>query len=89
MSRIYLLLVLVLAGCGESSTAETSRQVLAEQTEYISSVPSQYFRKAEKRGQVIAEHYPSKDYTTGEAITKTAYVYLPYGYEESPRYNIF
>ena len=55
-------------------------------------VPDEYISEAEKQGSVERLSYESKDYAgDGASITKTAYVYLPYGYDESDtetRYNI-
>lgn len=69
---------------------EENQNQETNQTEYISQIPESYFRTAANKGQVITETYRSYDYTSGnrEAITKTAYVYLPYGYDESKQYNI-
>ena len=60
------------------------------QTEYISQIPSSYFYRAENKGKIIAETYMSYDYTSGnrEEIIKTAYVYLPYNYDEAKQYDI-
>ena len=97
--KVYITLLLFVSlfiGCGGSGTtnSQTTQQtesVNTQQTEYISSVPAEYFRTPANRGQVIQETYRSKDYTTSsdEAITKAAYVYIPYGYNSSERYNIF
>ena len=64
-----------------------------EQTEYISAVPKEYFAPSGHPGQVLEITYDSRDYTDSAepAIQKTAYVYLPYGYDETDedtRYNI-
>lgn len=63
-----------------------------EQTEHISAIPEQYFEPSGQPGQVIQVEYESHDYTANESpITKTAFVYLPYGYDEADtdtRYNI-
>ena len=64
-----------------------------EQTEYIGAVPEEYFSAADHAGQVIEVTYDSRDYTDDSqpAIQKTAYVYLPYGYDEADqdtRYDI-
>ena len=63
------------------------------QTEYISAVPEEYFAPSDQPGQVTEITYDSHDYTdaAGPAIQKTAYVYLPYGYDETDedaRYDI-
>lgn len=64
-----------------------------EQTEYISAVPEEYFAPSGYLGQVAEITYDSHDYTdpAEPAIQKTAYVYLPYGYDETDsdtRYDI-
>ena len=55
------------------------------QTEYISAVPEEYFAPSDHPGQVVELTYDSRDYTDAAepAIQKTAYVYLPYGYDET------
>ena len=75
---------------GNMDREETASQA---QTEYISTVPEEYFAPSGHPGQVAEITYDSRDYTdTAEpAIQKTAYVYLPYGYDETDedtRYNI-
>ncbi len=63
-----------------------------EQTVYTAPVPSSYKTASDHPGTVTRLEYDSKDYVRDEAaITKTAYVYTPYGYDESDeetRYNI-
>ena len=64
-----------------------------EQTEYIGSVPEEYFAASEHPGQVTEVSYESRDYTdeAENTIEKTAYVYLPYGYDgsdQTTRYDI-
>lgn len=55
-------------------------------------VPDSYGQEAEHRGEVVRIDYQTRDYveSTGAARTNTAYVYLPYGYDEntSQRYNV-
>lgn len=48
------------------------------------SVPANYEQEAEQRGEVVRVDYDTHDYAegTGVARTNTAYVYLPYGYDE-------
>ena len=63
------------------------------QTEYISAVPEEYFAPSDHPGQVVEITYDSRDYTDAAepAIQKTAYVYLPYGYDEpdqETRYDV-
>lgn len=69
---------------------ETASQA---QTEYISAVPEEYFAPSDHPGQVVEITYNSRDYTDAArpVIQKTAYVYLPYGYDETDsdtRYDI-
>ena len=99
--------LLGLAACGgESGTAQAQQEQTAQaveaaednpaprgQTEYISVVPEEYFAPSDHPGQVVEITYDSRDYTdTAEpAIPKTAYVYLPYGYDEADqetRYDV-
>ena len=91
--------LLGLAACGgEAGTAQAQQEQTAQaveaaednpaprgQTEYISVVPEEYFAPSDHPGQVVEITYDSRDYTdTAEpAIPKTAYVYLPYGYDEA------
>ena len=63
------------------------------QTEYISAVPEEYFAPSDHPGQVVELTYDSRDYTDAAepAIQKTAYIYLPCGYDETDmetRYDI-
>lgn len=55
-------------------------------------VPASYGQEAEHRGEVVRIDYRTRDYAegTGAARTNTAYVYLPYGYDEHTdrRYNV-
>lgn len=55
-------------------------------------VPAIYEQEAEQRGEVVRIDYDTRDYAegTGVARTNTAYVYLPYGYDENTdqRYNV-
>lgn len=55
------------------------------QTEYITQIPPSYFRSALNSEQVISYDYTSD---SRNEITKTAYVYLPYGYDETKQYDI-
>ena len=75
---------------GNMDREETASQA---QTEYISAVPEEYFAPSDHPGQVVEITYGSHDYTDAAepAIQKTAYVYLPYGYDETDedtRYDI-
>ena len=53
------------------------------QTGFTVSVPSEYLKAATNQGSVARVDYESKDYVRDSSdVTKTAYVYLPYGYDE-------
>lgn len=56
------------------------------------AVPVVYENEAEHRGDVVRINYSTRDYAegTGTARANTAYVYLPYGYEEDTQthYNV-
>ena len=95
---VFCSLVCMLAGnlFAESLNAQSSKQngqgaIMNNQTGFTLSVPSEYTRQASQKGSVTRLNYNSKDYAgNGKAITKTAYVYTPYGYNEkgSERYDI-
>ena len=75
---------------GNMEREETAPQA---QTEDISAVPEEYFAPSDHPGQVVEITYDSRNYTdpAEPAIQKTAYVYLPYGYDEADqetRYDI-
>lgn len=67
----------------------TSAATLISKTQ---AYPSDYVTEATHRGRVERIDYDTRDYAegTGAARTNTAYVYLPYGYDENTaqRYNI-
>ncbi|MDO4863218.1 MAG: hypothetical protein Q4A05_03515 [Ruminococcus sp.] len=85
-----------LTACGydtnSSSPTASESAVQIAQTGYSSAVPTVYFTAADEQGTVVEMIYDSKDYARDESdITKTAYVYLPYGYDENDldtRYDI-
>ncbi len=60
---------------------------------WTAPVPERYFTESEKKGKVVKITYGSKDYAGDRKnISKTAYVYLPYGYDKNDKnkkYNIF
>ena len=77
---------------GSSDDASSENKETMEQTGYTTAVPSSYKAASDHPGTVTRLDYDSKDYVRdGAAITKTAYVYTPYGYDENDeetRYNI-
>lgn len=77
---------------GEDMVISQGEDMGLPQTGYTESVPNSYKVAAEHKGTVEKLDYDSSDYVRdGADITKTAYVYLPYGYDEDDdetRYNI-
>ena len=75
-----------------SDVTSSENKETMEQTGYTTAVPSSYKAVSDHPGTVTRVDYDSKDYVRdGAAITKTAYVYIPYGYDENDeetRYNI-
>jgi len=60
------------------------------QIQYTTPVPSEFFQTATQQGTVEVLWYNSKDYTSSSrpATHKPAYVYLPYGYDSTQKYDI-
>ena len=79
-----------------SSPAESGESGVSEmeiaQTGWTEAVPASYTQAAAEQGAVVRLYYESEDYVRDSSpITKTAYVYTPYGYDEKDtetRYNI-
>ncbi|MCM1543585.1 MAG: esterase [Blautia sp.] len=78
----------------EPETVEPERDETARmpQTGMTVSVPDEYLEPADHQGQIVRMEYDTKNYAgDSSAITKPAYVYLPYGYDENDadiRYDI-
>ena len=96
----YLLLFFILLsaisagklfGTGTASAHEV-QPIGIPQTGWSEAVPSAYKQNAAQQGSVVRLDYDSLDYARNQTpITKTAYVYLPYGYDETDterRYDI-
>ena len=75
-----------------SEDRSTDMTIHIPQTGMTELVPSEYKTSSAHPGSVERLDYSSLDYAgNGEEITKTAYVYLPYGYDEADietRYDI-
>ena len=58
--------------------------------QYTTTVPSEFFQVASQQGTIELVEYDSKDYTTASRPTthKPAYVYVPYGYDPSQKYDV-
>ena len=83
------------ADVNSSASADSNSEtapVSIPQTGFTTAVPEEYKQSADKQGEVVELQYNSRDYLRGSTpITKTAYVYLPYGYDENDtatRYDI-
>ena len=75
----------------EQGKTMNDHEIHIPQTGWTTLVPNDYKTAASEQGTVTRLDYASKDYVRGGgAITKTAYVYTPYGYDENAdtRYNI-
>lgn len=59
----------------------------------LQEIPSNYFTEADKKGSLVElnyETYESKTYEQkSKKLNKRAIVYLPYGYSENEKYNVF
>ena len=86
--------VLGAAACSDVSAAKSSPDVEMNvnktHIQMTRPVPQGYFAAAVRRGTIEKLEYESRDYTKNEKpIThKTAFVYLPYGYDASRQYDI-
>lgn len=72
------------------ATTQTDAPATLEQTGWTAPVPAVYLESSDEPGSVERIDYDSIDYVgNGGAITKTAYVYTPAGYDEdgSERYG--
>ncbi len=97
MNRFFLTFATFMAlGCGTSCANDDIAYISDEPSEIEPSaiemtvpVPTGYFSAASQQGTVEVVEYQSKDYTGSMATThKPAYVYLPYGYDRSKKYDI-
>ena len=96
----FFLMPLVACGTEEETqviinppTSDSTDSPLSDNEEmvtYTHAVPSGYDQEAEERGSIVRIDYDTRDYAegSGAARTNTAYVYLPYGYDESRQYNV-
>lgn len=94
-----LLACLALTGCAAkrmpeaaSQSTDTTRGEAFPQTGTTTAVPDTYLTPSDRPGTVTRLDYDSLDYVGSQApITKTAYVYTPYGYDENDtqtRYDV-
>ena len=73
-----------------TSQADIDAAIRAESgVQYEDQVPSAYTRQAEQRGTIEKFVYQAHDYFNDSALyEKTAFVYLPYGYDENQTYDL-
>ncbi len=93
-----LILITMISACSKqeseniTSTQNNESLNILPQTGLTVSVPTEYLREANEQGTIVQIDYASKDYVSDLSdITKTAFVYLPYGYQENDtetKYNI-
>ena len=86
MMKLITMILAALALTAGALAEETA------QTGMTKAVPAVYSAPSEHPGTVVQVEYDSEDYLRGDApVTKTAWVYLPYGYDENDtetRYDI-
>lgn len=60
------------------------------QIQMTTPIPSEFFQDATQQGRIELVEYDSKDYTSASRPTthKPAYVYVPYGYDPSKKYDV-
>ena len=97
-----LLLCLCMVACNDKdnslipSEQEYESEVSSDYTELLNKtapVPVEYKQESTFKGRVVQIDYDTKNYVDGteEMRRNTAYVYLPYGYDDTSnqRYNVF
>ena len=92
MKKLTILILSVFVCVLSCASEETKMNTLLQNYTVTAAVPKAYFLPARKKGRVQLIEYVSRDYTqtSRPAITKKAYVYLPYGYnadDTKVRYN--
>ena len=99
-SFLFLLMPLMACGSDEdiqgmvtppaTDSTDTPSSGNVEMVTYTHAVSDGYDQEAEEQGSVIRIDYDTRDYAEGSGAARmnTAYVYLPYGYDRSRRYNI-
>ena len=74
----------------KSENISDSDDVKSFEIQYTTAVPSEYFQPTTQQGEIQLLEYDSKDYTSSSktAVKKPAYIYLPYGYDASQKYDV-
>lgn len=85
---LFLLIAMLMTGCGNEMNAEEKKEM--EKVCIVDMVPAEDTLITYKNAGKIEEiSYKTKDYFgDGKEITKSAFVYLPYEYDESKQYNV-
>ena len=71
-------------------TIEPTEEIIEPTASISDEIPSKYFKKrSDHSGSIEHISYTTYDYFgEGQEITKSAYVYLPYEYDDSKQYNV-
>lgn len=85
MKKLIFFILSVFACVLSCASEETNVNTLLQNYTVTAGVPKAYFLPARQKGRVRLIEYVTRDYTQASrpAITKKAYVYLPYGYDAS------
>lgn len=98
---LYCMCLLSCSDNGKEASMTTSGQetenrnasYYTELWNQTTSVPSEYYLETTLKGKVEQINYVTKDYVDGNGSERpnTAYIYLPYGYDDSSNqcYNVF
>ena len=94
-AKIAMLMASVL-NCSACSSENTPVVIEDEdvppgfEIQYTTPVPSEFFQEASQQGTIELLEYDAKDYTQSSKpkTRKPAYVYLPYGYDKSKKYDV-
>lgn len=101
---VISLFSMIFPACGNSAQPE-EENVMIEETvsestkseqsipQELEEIPEEYYSAAEEQGTLVELYYDTYESTTYEQRTKSlekrAIVYLPYGYSEEEKYNVF
>ena len=91
LTIITALSAAVLNACSDKDSVDDTTTINEEfSIQMTTPVPGAYFAEADQKGTIELLEYDSKDYTQSSqpATRKPAYVYLPYGYDPSQKYDI-
>lgn len=89
-SAVMLLTFTACSDDAEARTDQTENLPSEFTIQMTTGIPNEYFSEAAQQGTVELVEYESKDYTSPNrpATRKPAYVYLPYAYDASQKYDI-